>query len=464
MKDLRAVWSAGPLALAGAVVAALASFSPCHAQVAPPDEAQPGVMSALDEASMYPVQSQTAETPNLNSVNENADTTKYADAALTRGPFFFSVDAMGAWTTNINQTLANQPSVSGTYYDIGIPSGLHLWSSTTEFTAYSKVDAAFYPNHSANNHTSAIYSHQLNHQLSQTTTASWSLAGGHIVTLGHYLSPVIAVGTTGVIAPQRFNRLQSLNDAATTISISHQSSERDSFIAAGTAGWFDQPQANSLSNTHFAYRQITGGGDFQWVHALNGRETGGIDVSNVYIAGLAPNGMSNFTSAKIIFGQTLSSHTSITAGIGPLFSQTSVAGKSQNAVSYSANAAFEYRRIFGHITTGFARMYELSYLTQAATTADNLYFSFDRPLTSKILLTEDLQFVTNHASANQYNYSQFVSTTRIDMYLSHSLDYHFEASSDLQSTAAQIPGYSDNEVSSGFTYYFGSPLPRAGVQ
>jgi hypothetical protein len=34
-----------------------------YGQVAPPDEAAPGVMSVLDQASMYPAQSQIAETP-----------------------------------------------------------------------------------------------------------------------------------------------------------------------------------------------------------------------------------------------------------------------------------------------------------------------------------------------------------------------------------------------------------------
>jgi hypothetical protein len=447
------------------LVVALATPVPClYGQVAPPDEAQPGTMSALDQASMYPVQSQTAETPNLSALNNNADTTKYADTALTRGPVFFSLDTTAAWATNINQTFDNQPSVSGTYYNVGIPAGLHLWNSLTDFTAYFKGDTSFYPGHAGNNHTSVIYSQQLNHQLSETTTTSWSVAGGHIVELGHYLSPVISVGTTGVLAPQRAGGLQPLNDAATTFSVSHQTSERDSFIAAATAGWFDQPKAGSDAGNPFAYRQLTGGGDFQWQRALNAREIGGVEVANVYIAGLAPGGMANFTSAKLMFGQTLTTHSSLTAGIGPLFSQSAVdGGKNQGNFSYSANASFDYRRISGHVTAGFARLYELSY-PQNASTANELYFSFDRALTPKLLLTEDLQYVRSSVIASQINYSQFVSTTRLDMYLTHTLDYHLEASSDIQGQGIQTPGYSDNEISTGITYYFGSPLSRAGVQ
>lgn len=447
------------------LVLAVAFAAPSiYSQVAPPDEAQPGTMSALDQASMYPVQSQTTETPNLNALNDNADTTKYADAALTRGPVFFSLDTTAAWATNINQTYNNQPSASGTYYNVGVPLGLHLWSPVTNFIAYFKGDTSFYPGHSGDNHTSFIYSQQLDHQLSDATTTSWSVAGGHIVELGHYLSPVISVGTTGVIASQRPAGLQPFNDAATTFSISHQTSERDSFIAAATAGWFDQPKAGPNTGNPFAYRQLTGGGDFQWQRALNARQLGGVEITNVYIAGLAPGGMANFTSAKLTFGQALTSHSSLTAGIGPLFSQSaSDGGKSQDNFTYSANVAYEYRRLSGHVTTGFARLYELSYL-QNASIANEFYFSFDRPLTPKLLLTEDLQYVRSSIIGNQDNYSQFVSTTRLDMYLTHTLDYHFEASSDIQASGIQTPGFSDNEVSTGITYYFGSPLSRAGVQ
>lgn len=467
MRVLPASWTGRLLPVNRGVLLVFAlGFAAPHvySQVAAPDEAQPGAMSALDQASTYPVQSQTAEMPNLNALNDNADTTKYADTALTRGPVFLSVDATGAWASNINQTYDNQPSVSGTYYNIGVPAGLHLWNPVTDFTAYFKGDTSLYPGHSGDNHTSAIYSHQLNHQLSENTTTSWSLAGGHIVELGHYLSPVISVGTTGVLAPQRAGALQPLNDAATTFSISHQTSDRDSFTAAATAGWFDQPKAGPDAGNPFAYRQLTGGGDFQWQHALNPREIGGVEVSNVYIAGLAPGGMANFTSAKITLGQTLTPHSSLTAGIGPLFSQSALDGsKSQGNFTYSANAGFDYRRVSGHVTAGFARLYELTYL-QNASTANELYFSFDRPLTPKLFLTEDLQYLRNSIIGKQDNYSQIVSTTRLDMYVTHTLDYHLEASSDIQGQGIQTPGFSDNEVSTGITYYFGSPLSREGVQ
>jgi hypothetical protein len=308
-----------PLSQCSLLAVAIGSAPVCaYSQAAPPNDTQSETMSSLQQASMSPVQSQLAETPNLNSLNENADTVKYSDNATTRGPLFFSVEATGTATNNLRQTFDNQPSTNGGYLTLGVPLGSHLWTPVTDFAAYFRYDSSFYPGNSDLNHSSEIYSHQLTHEISDTTTTSWSLAGGHIVTLGHYLSPVIGVGTTGVLAPQEASGLQPLTDAATTYSISHQTSERDSWTAAGTAGWLDQPVLGAITGSVTAYRQVTGGADAQWQHALNSREMVGVEVNDVYIEGISPSGTANFSAAKLTFGQTLTPRSSVTAGIGPL--------------------------------------------------------------------------------------------------------------------------------------------------
>lgn len=448
-----------PLVLAAGFLSA-ASW----AQVAPPDEAQSETVTPLDQISMYPVQSQMAETPNLNTLNENADTLKYADNALTRGPFFFSVETSGTATSNLRDTFDNQKSTAGAYFTVGVPVGIHLWNPVTDFSAYLRYETSFYAGYSDLDHSSEVYSHQLTHQYSDTTTTSWSLAGGHIVTLGHYLSPVIGVGTTGVLAPQESSGLQPLTDAATTYSVAHQLSERNSFTAAATGGWVDQPVLNPTPGNVTSYRQVTGGGDVQWQHALNSREIAGLEATDVYIDGISPNGTGNFASAKLTFGQTLTPHTSITAGIGPLFTRSDITGTPvQSSFTYAANAEVQYRRTSGHIAGGFSRVYELGYIAPASV-ANDLYFSFNRPLSSKLFLTADTQYVANSAFAGRNNYKQFVFTTRLDMFFTHTLVYHVDGSSFVQDTASANPGYHDTEISSGITYYFGNPLSRAGDQ
>jgi hypothetical protein len=109
-------------------------------------------------------------------------------------------------------------------------------------------------------------------------------------------------------------------------------------------------------------------------------------------------------------------------------------------------------------------VYEPGYITPASV-ANELYVNFDRPLTSKIVLTAASQFATSAAFKGQNNYSsQFVFTTRLDVYLTHFLAYHVEGSSFIQDTGARTPGYNDNEVASGITFYFGNPLSREGVR
>jgi len=436
-----------------------------YGQASVPDESQAGVMSALDQSTTYPIQTQMAETSNLNTVNENADTVKYSENALTRGPFFFSVETTVTGTTNLENTFDNQPSTTGAYFTVAFPLGIHLAAPTTDFSAYFRFDTNFYPGYSDLNHSSVIYSQQYIHQHSNLTTSSWSLAGGHIVTLGNYLSPVIGVGTTGVLAPQQSSGLQPLNDAATNYSIAHQMSERDTITASGMAGWIDQPSVTGIqTNEITSYRQLTGGGSVQWQRALNTREIAGVELSDVYIKGLFPSGMSNFTAAKLTFGQTLTPHSSITAGVGPLYLQSDLTGKPQlNNFTYTANVGFEYRRPFGDITGGFSRVYELGYVVPAGV-ANQWYFTFDHPITSKIRLAAASQYVLSPAWEGRNSYAQFVLTARLDVRLTPNLDYHVEGSSFIQDTGAPTPGYSNNQFSTGITFYFGNPLSRAGEQ
>lgn len=448
---------------AGLCLAVAAASAPSlYGQADPADNS---AASSLDQASAFPVQSQMADTPNLGRLNENADTVTYADHSLDQGPLFFSIDATGTATSNLNDSFENQPATRGFYFDLGAPIGIHLATPVSDFAAYFRADTSFYPGHADLNHTSEIYSHLLTHQFSDITTASWSVAGGHVVTLGHYLYPVIGIGTTGVVAPTEASGLAPLTDAATTLSITHQSSERDSLSAAVTGGWFDQPTlAGAGRHGSISSRQATGGGDMQWQHALNTRELAGVELSNVYVAGLTPTGMSNFSSVKLTFGQTLTPHTSFSGGIGPLYTHSALTGaQDQNNLSYTANAGVNYQRLFGHISAGYSRVYVIGYLAPTSV-ANQLYLSFDRPLNSRIFLSADAQYLRNSAQQSAASYSTFGFTSRLDMYFAHDLAYHVAGSSFIQGTGTEAPGYRDNEVSLGVTYYFRSPLARAGVQ
>lgn len=452
------------LPLASALLLTLAATA-ARAQVSPPDDDQSGTASALDQASEYPVQSQMAETPNLDRLNENADTIKYSDGILMHGPLFMSVDASGTGTSNLKDTFNNVPSTAGAYFSLGAPLGLHFWNPVTDFRAYFRYDSDFYPGYSGLNHASEIYTQELTHQVSDTTTTSWSVASGHVVTLGSYLSPVIGIGSTGVVAAQTATGLQSLIDAATTYSITHQMNERNSWIAEGTAGWIEQPVLGPVASSGTTtYREATGGGDARWQHALNSREMAGIELNDVYVRGLSPIGMNNFASAKLTFGQTLTPHSSLTAGIGPLYTHSQVgSAPSQNDMSYTANVGFDYRTAFGHVNGGYARVYEIGFLVPTSA-ANELYFAFDRPLTQKIFLSADTQYLKTSMQPTMNDFSSFGYTARLDMYLNKNLAYHINGSSFIRPSSALGPGYSGNSISSGITFYFGSALSRAGVE
>lgn len=430
------------------------------------DDSQAGLLNNLDQSSLYPIQTQMAETSNQNRLNENADTAKYTDNAFTHAPFYFSLEAVGIWTTNIEHTYDNVPAVSGEYVNLGAPVGLHLRNERSDFNAFFRVDTSFYPNRSDLNHTSEVYSHQFIHRLSDITTSSWSLAGGHVVSLGQYLSPIIGIGSTGVVTPQQTAGLQATNDAATTYTLAHQLSERDTITGSGTVGWIDEPIQSGLTTQSIgAYRQITGGAVFQWQHALNTREITGVELTNVYVRGLEPDGDSNFSTAEFTFSQTLTPHSFFTAGAGPLFVHSVVPGVSnQDDVSYAANATFDYNRLIGHISAGYARIYAVGYLSPS-NVANELFLTFDRPLTGRLHLTADTQYIrTAIPEQTSGDYSQLGFTTRLDMHLTHNFVYQIGGAVFNQDATTQIPGYHYNNVSGGLTYFFGNAPAAVGAQ
>jgi hypothetical protein len=439
-------------------IAILAGAPSLHGQESPIDDSQAGVLSGLDQSTTYPVQVQQAETSNQNRLNDNADTSRYTDNAFVNRPFYFSVESLGVWTSNLARSYDTVPAVGGEYVRLGVPVGLHLRSKRNDFNTFFRVDTSMYPGNSNLNHTSFIYSHQLVHQMSDITTSSWSLAGGHIVTLGQYLTPIIGVGSTGVVAPQQTSGLSAIDDAATTYTLAHQTSARDTLSLSGTVGWLDQPVLQTTGGpTTGAYREITGGAVAHWQRAINSREMAGVELSNVYVKGLNPRGESNFSAAKFTFSQTLTPHMSVSGGIGPLFVQSNVAGvTSQNSVSYAANAGVDYNRLFGHVSALYSRIYAVGYLSPSDI-ANEYFVSFDRPITPRFHLTSDTLYIRTALAQQQTNgaYSQVGFTTRLDMYLTRNIMYQIGGSIFNQDSTVQIPGYRYNNISGGLTYYFG---------
>jgi hypothetical protein len=272
------------------------------------------------------------------------------------------------------------------------------------------------------------------------------------------------VGTTGVVAPQEATGLEPLTDAATTYSLVHQMSARDSISASGTGAWIDQPALGATASSSIGkYQEVTGGADVDWKRALNTRELLGIELNDVYVKGISPSGMSNFGSAKITFGQTLTPHSSVSAGAGPLLTHSGLQGTpTTNETTYTANADFRYERAFGHIDFGYERLYELGYLFPT-TVASQLYCTVNRQITSKVFLTADSRFLRSPNEGTLIGYSRFAFTARLDVSLTPNLAYRIEGLSFVQGAGNEPAGYHENQLTTGLTYVFGSPSSRLGV-
>ena len=121
------------LAFLAAAVLCLATAT-AYCQVAPSGTAPSDDQTASDQASLDGATPQTADTPNLNSLNENAASVQLTDGALTRRPFFsasrhrghslrifsigsttsrFKAGLTSMWQPRLVSTCRHQPPTSG---------------------------------------------------------------------------------------------------------------------------------------------------------------------------------------------------------------------------------------------------------------------------------------------------------------------------------------------------------------
>src|ERR1700730_7741971 len=256
-----------------------------------------------------PVTRDTVTTPNLGNVNENADTTQYADREA--GPFNFGFDLKSGYGDNLFNTPGS--TQSGYYTGFGVPVGLRLRSKQTLFNANYRIDQVYYPQFSDVANTSQSLTGQLEHHASEHTSYFWNLSGGRINNFGQYLPAFIQIGHTGgEQGSVRANGLQNgftTSNAASSLGFTHGLSERNQVFGTVTIGWVEQAEGKAdPGQPRQLLRSALAGLDLRYDHATGPRSSIGAEVTNVYIRGLAPRGHDNYTTLSAIYRRTLTAH------------------------------------------------------------------------------------------------------------------------------------------------------------
>lgn len=454
------------LGMSALLISLILASAPAFGQVPDPISSDPNDPGNTGPA---PLSRDTASTPNLANVNEDADTVQYIDREA--GPFNIGIDLKSGFGDNLFNSAGNKRS--GYFAGFGIPAGLRLRRSRTLFDLNYRLDKSYYPQYSGVNNTSQVYTHQLERHASEHTTYYWNLAAGRVTSIGQYLPAFIPIGNTGVAQAPVSSTALSSNYNTTTLTTSlgfeHKVSERDQVLGTATGGWVEQAEQNKNAvpgQARQVLRSEVAGLDLRYEHATGPHSKIGGELTNVYIRGLAPRGHDNYTALEGSYRRNLTSHLDLRVAAGPLFSKAS--GDQlvhTNTFSYAASANLEYNIAHSRMAFSYARVLQLAYL-QTATTANQFGVVFDRELTPTIDLTVDARYVRADSSSAILKQSQFGLTGKIDKRIAPNVLLFVSASRSQQKIPSALGNnnsFDRDDVFGGITVLFGNPIYRRGV-
>jgi hypothetical protein len=233
-----------------------------------------------------------------------------------------------------------------------------------------------------------------------------------------------------------------------------------------TFGWIEQAQETATPGTpRQLLRSQVSGLDLRLDHAVDPRTKVGVELTNVYVRGLAPRGHENDTSVQASYGHTLTSHLDFRVAAGPLFSVSGGSATSNNNISYAANAAVDYHVAHALMGFAYARVLQLSYI-QVATSANQFSASFDRELSPTIDLTLAARYVRADSSSVLQRQSTFGLSGRIDKRIAGNISLFVSGSRSQQRAPVALGNnnsYDRDEVLGGLTLLFGNSVYRRGV-
>ena len=422
----------------------------------------------LDEApysnAVSPETYQQGMVPSLGDVNSNAESVQYVDRQ--GGPFNVGIDLKGGWGDNLFNSARQWKS--GAFAGFGVPIGFRWKSPTSHFDANYRLDWNKYPDYTSVKDNSQVYTHQWVHGTSDITRYFWNATAGRLTSLGQYLPTTIVVGSTGVAQASVGASVQAdsylVTNAATSLGVIHNTSEKDKITASLTGGWLEEAEQQPLpGQPRQVLRNDLGGLDLLFEHNTSLTSAVGAELTDVFIRGLAPRGHENYVAVEGIYRKNLSDHVALRVGAGPLFSTiTGNLVKSSNDVSYAANADLNYTTTFARIDVAYARVFQLQYI-QPATEAHQLSAVFDKALTNSIDLTIDTRYIRTVSDNASLEQSNFGIGARVDKHLTDNILIFASVARSQQSTPAfQGASYSYNrdDVFGGISFLLGNPLMR----
>jgi hypothetical protein len=402
----------------------------------------------------------------LAYVNANASSIQYTDRL--HGPLSIGVEARGAYADNVFDSA--QQRQSGPYFTGGAPIGYRWEGNQALFSVNYRIDGFVYPGYSQLNSISQIYLHRWQYTKSDITSFYWNVAAGRVTSLGQYLPALIPIGGTGVTQPTLGTNVlensYTTSNAITVAGFHHRLSDYTQIQGSVTGGWVEERQQVPLPGEPRQFLKTEPAGlDFQIDHLVTPKTAVGMEVTNVFIRGLAPVGHDDYTAVEPTFKHNFTPNLGMRFAAGPLFVLVSSSTIKESTVNYALSAAVDYTLLNARINLDYSRIIAIQY-QDAPSVANQFSGVFDRALTRSLDLTVAGRYINTGASAASLIQTNYGITARLDRHLTPKLTL-FVTGGRFQQTSPPVMGtnfsYSRDEASAGLSYLFGNPLERQGA-
>ncbi len=451
------------------LLCAAACLLPVLAQQAAAQAAPAATWPAGDTApAEQPLEGQMLGTDlNLNQdVNaigaENESFDKYA----------LGVAALGGAQTNFFGTKTDHITVG--YLQLSGNAGLNLRNDRTHFLALYSPQYNIYPQYSTVNGYDQRYYQTLEHLLSEHAVIGWDTTASRYLSLDQYLPQGLNIGGIGVVVPalgtELFDDSFQVTNAATSLRLRYLVSDRMTFTADATTGYFLLVPTNRSFSSVYGERFITSGANAQLNYQLTAKDTIGGAMTALYIDGLTPSGHATVEAPEFLYKRQLSAVLKVEAGAGPLFVQstgTTELGLTTPAykdTSYALNAGISRQVRQSQFSLAYSRAFVVSFLAPGVI-ANQVGFTGYVPMAHHWILTSAASYV--HENSTIYGGTIYGGSAQMSYLIGPRTELYglySVYSQNLSGGAANSYGFTRNKFGAGIRFTLGNPTTPGGTQ
>lgn len=448
------------------IVWQLMSGARAMAQAVPAGELPPGESNPMEP--LLPGQTLGS---NL-SLNQGANAINAENQSFDR--FGLGLSASGGEVTNFLGTQTDQQSAA--YAQFGADGGLLLHNERTRYFLLYQPQYNVYPQFTNVDNFSQHAFQSVAHAISARSGLQWDTTAARYLSLNQYLPQSLGIGGVGVVVPTLGTQLKEdsfeITNAATTVNYKYLINTRMTFSGTATGAFFlmiPSDLQSSVSNSNFAERFLTVGGDARLTYQLTLRDTVGGAITPIYINGISPSGHETAETLQATYARNLTPTFTATVAAGPLFIQSSAAGIGNfQDTSYAINASLSRQLRQSEFSVNYTRAILVN-LLEPAIISNSISSTAYLTWGNNWIFTGSGSYTHNAGSGQAYGPGHvYGGSAQIAYQVEKNLQlfalYSLLSESFSSSVNASSLGFTRNQFGGGIRFNLGNPITRGGIQ